>query len=118
MQHGPGPNGDTSYGGISGCDQPCISPLHTHNTTGIIHTESATPTPNTLGQLFTEWGVTLSQTCVGEYCTPQTPIAFYVNGTLYTGDPTSLQLTDRLEIAVIIGTPPATIPSSADFSQG
>ena len=31
------------YGGIKGCRKPCISPLHTHDASGIIHTESASP---------------------------------------------------------------------------
>jgi hypothetical protein len=44
-----------AYGGIEMCDQPCISPLHTHDETGILHTESSDPEPNTLGQFFTEW---------------------------------------------------------------
>jgi hypothetical protein len=69
------PDGSIGYGGIEGCRKPCISPLHTHDGTGIIHTESATPEPNTLGQFFTEWGVRLSESCVGEYCDPE-PIAF------------------------------------------
>src|ERR1700694_713505 len=57
-------NGEPTYGGIAGCAQPCISPLHTHYVSGVIHTESATSTPNRLGQFFTEWGVTLTATCV------------------------------------------------------
>src|SRR4051794_27907288 len=65
------------YGGIKLCRKPCISPLHTHDGTGILHTESATRKPNTLGQFFTEWGVRLSASCVGEYCGAK-PIAFYV----------------------------------------
>ena len=36
-----------SYGGIEMCDQPCISPLHTHDASGIIHTESEDPEPIT-----------------------------------------------------------------------
>ena len=111
------PDGTKSYGGIQGCGQPCISPLHTHDETGVIHTESATPTPNTLGQFFTEWGVPLSATCVGEYCAPQTVIAIYLNGTPFTGDPTAIQLSNLLEIAIVIGTPPPVIPATADFSQ-
>jgi len=107
--------GGTAYGGIEGCARPCISPLHTHDTTGILHTESSTPDPNTLGEFFTEWGVALSQTCVGTFCRPQ-PIAVYIDGRPYTGDPTAIQLTDRLEIAIVIGTPPAEVPSTADFS--
>jgi hypothetical protein len=104
------------YGGIEMCDQPCISPLHTHDETGIIHTESAEPEPNTLGQFFIEWGVELSETCVGEHCAP-TPIAVYVDGELHEGDPAAIQLTDRKVIVVVVGTPPAVIPSSADFSN-
>jgi hypothetical protein len=61
------PDGSVSYGGITLCPQPCISPLHTHDETGIIHTESASPEPNTLGQFFIVWGVSLSDSCVGEY---------------------------------------------------
>jgi hypothetical protein len=110
------PDGSVSYGGIKRCRKPCISPLHTHDGTGIIHTESATPEPNTLGQFFTEWGVRLSESCVGEYCGPE-PIAFYVNGDPYAEDPRAIELTDRKEIAIVIGTPPAEIPKTADFSK-
>src|SRR3954464_4773525 len=42
------PDGSADYGGIKKCRKPCISPLHTHDTTGILHTESSTPKPNTL----------------------------------------------------------------------
>ena len=110
------PDGSVAYGGITMCDQPCISPLHTHDPNGIIHTESATPGANTLGQFFTEWAVPLSETCVGEHCSPES-IAVYVNGQPYTGDPRAIELTDHKEIAIVIGTPPAQIPSTADFSQ-
>ena len=111
------PDGSVSYGGIERCAEPCISPLHTHYATGILHTESPTPEPNTLGEFFIEWGVTLSDACVGEYCSPDKPVAFYVNGEPYTGDPNAIELTDRKEIAIVIGTPPAQIPSTADFSK-
>ncbi len=108
--------GGVAYGGIKVCGQPCISPLHTHAGTGIIHTEADTAEPNTLGQFFTEWGVDLSESCVGEYCSPQ-PIAIYLNGRRYTGDPRAIELNDQRQIAIVIGTPPAQIPSTADFSQ-
>jgi hypothetical protein len=113
-----GPLG-TGYGGIEppGCDQPCISPLHTHDPDGILHTESATEETNQLGQLFTEWGVALANDCVGEYCEPDTTIEVYVDGKPYQGDPASIELVDRREIAVVIGTPPAEIPTTADFSR-
>ncbi len=105
-----------SYGGIEICDQPCISPLHTHDATGTIHTESSDPKPNTLGQFFVEWGVQLSDTCVGEHCAP-TPIAVYIGGELYKGDPRAIEITDQKVIVVVVGTPPAVIPSTADFSN-
>jgi hypothetical protein len=105
-------NGEPTYGGIAGCAQPCISPLHTHYVSGVIHTESATSTPNRLGQFFTEWDVTLTATCVGQYCVPATPVAVYVDGKRFAGNPADIPLTDRKEIAVIIGSAPTAIPSS------
>ena len=73
-------NGSPAYGGIRECAQPCISPLHTHDVSGVLHTESAKNIDNTLGQFFTEWGVPLSAKCVGDYCAPKTKIAVYVGG--------------------------------------
>ena len=110
------PDGSVAYGRIKLCANPCISPLHTHDATGIIHTESAVQESNTLGQFFTEWGVVLSDSCVGTYCRPQ-PLAFYINGVAYTQDPRTIELLDQTEIAIVIGTPPALIPTTADFSQ-
>jgi hypothetical protein len=104
------------YGGIELCPQPCISPLHTHDESGIIHTESSDPKPHTLGQFFTEWGVELSETCVGGQCAPAKPIAVYVGGQPFQGDPRAIELIDRKVIVVVVGIPPAVIPSTADFS--
>ncbi|HEY7693864.1 MAG TPA: hypothetical protein VH816_16120 [Gaiellaceae bacterium] len=112
----PLPDGSTAYGGIQLCAQPCISPLHTHDTSGILHTESASPVPNRLGQFFTEWGVRLGRDCVGGYCRP-TSIQFFVNGKRYDGSPRAILLTDHKEIAIVIGSPPGKIPKTADFSS-
>ncbi len=109
--------GGISYGGIEVCAQPCISPLHAHDESGVIHTESATLKANTLGQFFVEWAVELSETCVGEFCSPGKPIAFYVDGLLFEGDPNTIELTDRKQIAIVIGTPPPVIPAVGDFSN-
>ena len=111
------PDGSVSYGGIDLCNEACISPLHTHDVSGIIHTESADPKPNTLGELFVEWGVPLDASCVATYCSPATPIAIYVDGELTTGDPRAIELTNQREIAIVVGTPPPEIPKTADFSQ-
>jgi hypothetical protein len=108
VQQGRATDGTPVYGGIEECDHPCISPLHTHDETGILHTESARAHPNTLGQFFTEWNVRLTRACVGGYCKR---VAFYVDGTRYRGDPGAITLTDLEEIAIVIGSPPASIPS-------
>jgi hypothetical protein len=109
----PGP----AYGGIEECDEPCISPLHTHDDTGIIHTESGSEDLLTLDQLFTEWGVRLDDSCVGDFCTPATPVAVYLDGERYAGDPALVELEDRLEIAIVVGDPPERIPDTADFTR-
>jgi hypothetical protein len=102
-----------TYGGIDpACARPCISPLHTHDSSGVLHTESALAYPNTLGQFSTEWGVALSATCVGGYCSPDAAIQVFLDGEPFDGDPADIQLTDLLEIAIVIGTPPAEIPSA------
>jgi hypothetical protein len=92
------------------CDDPCISPLHTHDLSGLLHTETKTPQPNQLGQFFTQWAVRLTNDCVGGYCKPNVPIKIYVDGTVATGDPTQIELKNLREIAIVVGTPPATIP--------
>jgi hypothetical protein len=109
--------GVKSYGGIAvPCASPCISPLHTHDITGVLHTESATHKDNTLGQLFIEWNVRLTPTCFGNDCAPAKPVAFYVDGAKFTGDPTTIALSNLKEIAIVVGTPPAQIPNSFDQS--
>jgi hypothetical protein len=106
-------DGSTAYGGIAPpCAVPCISPLHTHDDTGVLHTEAKENQFNTLGELFTEWDVRLDTNCVGGYCKPKAPIAVYVDGDRYTGDPRNIKLEDKKAIAFVIGTPPDKIPSS------
>jgi hypothetical protein len=93
------------------CEQPCISPLHTHATDGILHTETKTPSPNTLGQFFVEWNVPLEADRVGEYSDPE----FYVDGKAFEGDPRKIELSNGREIAIVIGSAPDAIPS--EFPQ-
>jgi hypothetical protein len=97
-----------------------ISPLHTHDTTGVIHIESPTQTQFTLGQFFTEWQVSLSATNIGGLTADQTRLfKTYINGKPYTGNPVGIVLTAHDEIALVYGTadqqnnPPAgyTFPS-------
>jgi hypothetical protein len=116
VQHSQLPDGSIGYGGIRLCAKPCISPLHTHDDSGILHTESPSPVPHRLGQFFVEWGVRLTPKCVSSYCRP-TSIKIFVDGQPFVGDPRRIQLTDQKEIAIVIGTPPKTIPSKADLSN-
>ena len=106
--------GSTGYGGIpeEGCEQPCISPLHTHDVDGVIHIEAPSETDFTLGQFFEELAIRLDASCVDQYCTPDTPVAVYVDGQLQSGDPAEIVLRDLQEIAIVIGTPPEEIPDA------
>jgi hypothetical protein len=105
--------GSTVYGFIDPpCAQPCISPLHTHDVSGVLHTEAKKNQFNNLGEFFTEWNVRLDDKCVGGYCKPAAPISIYVDGDAYTGNPRQIGLENLREIAIVIGTPPTTIPST------
>ena len=77
---------------------------------GLLHTETKTPSPNQLGQFFTQWAVRLTTDCVGAYCKPTTPIKIYVDGKVASGDPSEIELANLREIAIVIGKPPAKIP--------
>lgn len=105
---------------VTTCDAPCLSPLHTHDPSGVVHTESMNPDqePYTLGQFFKEWGVRLDESCIGEFCSPDTTVAVYTDGSLYAGNPADIQLTSQLEVAVVIGQPPERIPDSWSFLEG
>lgn len=110
-----GTGADLGYGGIDPpCKQVCISPLHTHDTGGVLHTESASAVPNTLGQFFGEWAVPITASCLGHVCGG---VKIYIDGKQVTDDPKRIQLLDQREIAVVVGPPPASIPSKGDFSQ-
>jgi hypothetical protein len=111
--HSAKQKGSIVYGFIDPpCAQPCISPLHTHDVSGILHTEAKKNQFNNLGEFFTEWAVRLDRKCVGGYCKPGAPITIYVDGKPNTGDPRQIKLEDKREIAIVIGSPPAEIPSS------
>jgi hypothetical protein len=44
-----------------------LAPIHTHDTSGIVHLEAARPYPFTLGQLFAIWGVKFAGDDIGAY---------------------------------------------------
>jgi hypothetical protein len=75
-------------------DGSLFSPLHTHATSALIHIEAPEDQDFTVGMLFTEWGVRLTNDCIGDYST--------------------IVRKKGEEIAIVIGSPPPTIPSSWD----
>ena len=113
-----GPNGALPEHGSRG-----IAPLHTHDTSGILHIEAAKNDTFTLGQVFTEWGVALSAGHVGAYATGDSgdrTVDVYVNGQRYTGDPNQLVIKAHEEIAVIATSAAhkAPIPRTYHFPEG
>jgi hypothetical protein len=98
------------------------APLHTHDTSGIVHVESPTVRTYTLGEFFGVWGVRFTRGCLGGYCAGGgRQLRVYVNGQAYRGDPTTLALALHQELVVAYGTPaqlPSPIPSSYPFPPG
>ena len=98
-----------------------ISPLHTHDTSGVIHIESPTKSTFSLAQFFSEWNVTLTASQLGnQTATTDSPLRAYVNGQQVTGSPGALTFHGHDEVALIYGTAPAQIPAvtpSASCSQ-
>jgi hypothetical protein len=99
-----------------------LSPIHTHDATGIIHVESPIVREFTLGELFDVWGVRFDAHCVGGVCDGNGRVlSVFQNGQAVTGDPRSIVLDAHEEIVVAIGTPallPSSIPASYVFPAG
>jgi hypothetical protein len=102
--------------------QRYLDPIHTHDTSGIIHIESPTKTDYTLGQFFAVWGVRLTDRCIAGLCdTTGKQLRAYVNGTHVAANPARIVLTPHQEIVLTYGTPgqqPRSIPSSYPFPTG
>ena len=64
-----------------GIKDPKTYPLHTHDTTGLIHIESTDIRTFTLGQFFDVWGVTFNEDCIMDKCNDRlNKIRMYVDG--------------------------------------
>jgi hypothetical protein len=89
----------------------CNFDLHTHDGTGVIHLETATPKFFTLGQFFSVWGQTLSPTEVaGVAGSPSFYVVQNEQITKVTTNPDDITLEGHKEIVIVVGTPPAEIP--------
>jgi hypothetical protein len=98
-----------------------ISPLHTHDATGVIHIESPVKRQFSVGEFFSEWDVSLSTDNIGALrAADGKSLRVFVNGTQRTGNPAAIMFGPHDEIAMVYGTPPPgeTIPSKFDFPAG
>lgn len=98
-----------------------ISPLHTHDTSGVVHIESPVKADFTLGQFMTEWNVPISKDALGPLKTGGgKELHLFVNGKEVTGDPAAIKLGAHEEIAVVYGSPAnkVTVPASYNWPQG
>jgi hypothetical protein len=95
-----------------------LSPLHTHDDSGVIHIESEKQADFTLGQVFKEWNVALSPTCLANLCADDThELKVYVNGEAVTGDPNAVKLAEHEDITVAYLTKgKAFTPQRFDFA--
>jgi hypothetical protein len=101
--------------GVGIYDNSFITEVHTHDTSGIIHVESPAVRTFRLGQLFAEWGVKLTASCVGSYCGS---VHWWVNGKAKRGDPGQLALGEHQEIVITAGRMPGHIPRTYAFPLG
>lgn len=97
-----------------------ISPLHTHDSSGVLHVESPEVKDFKLGQFFTEWGIKLDQNCIGSYCSDEkNKLVVAVNGQAIT-DPANYVLKDHDQIHIWYGPKDQTpeIKATYQFAQG
>ncbi|MGA7206692.1 MAG: hypothetical protein WBX27_18930 [Specibacter sp.] len=98
-----------------------ISPLHTHDTSGIVHVESPVLKTFTLGEFFTEWDVALSANRLGSYATSDGYIiTTFVNGKKAAGDPAAIALAGHEDVDIVIskGAAAATAPAAFTWPAG
>jgi hypothetical protein len=104
-----------------GIDRRGISPVHTHDSTGVIHVESPVKQTFTLGEFFTEWDVGLSTDSIGGLRAGDgKTLRAFLNGNPITGNPAALPINAHDEIVLIYGTaqPGESIPTHYDFAAG
>ncbi|TMR95792.1 hypothetical protein EJK15_26795 [Nonomuraea basaltis] len=98
-----------------------MSELHTHDEEGILHVEAPTTDKTyTLKEVFTSWQVQLDARGIGGLKNDGTNVLkAYVNGKEITGDPATVELTDKAQIALVYGSADSTFtpPATYDWSK-
>jgi hypothetical protein len=98
-----------------------ISPLHTHDESGIVHVESPVKTTFTLGQVFTEWDVALAAGRIGSYSAASgDTMTTFVDGKQFAGDPAAIRLADHEDIDIVVtkAGEKATAPAAFTWPAG
>jgi hypothetical protein len=83
-----------------------FSPIHTHDTTGILHVESPVVRTFHLGQAFTEWDVALGTGRIGAFRNGRDGVreAVFVDRRPYSRDPAGIALAERQDIDFVVTT--------------
>ncbi|GAA3550854.1 hypothetical protein GCM10022222_37960 [Amycolatopsis ultiminotia] len=98
-----------------------ISPLHTHDPSGVVHIESPVARRFSLGELFSEWDLSLSANNIGSLRSGDgKTVRVFVNGKQQNGNPAAVTFSAHDEVAVLYGTPQPgeNVPSRYDFPSG
>jgi hypothetical protein len=101
-----------------GIGAQALSPLHTHDATGVVHIEAPHAERFTVGQLFNERNVRLSRSCLGGLRADRGhQLRTFSNGAPVSGDPAQLASAAHEEIAIVYAPidHPVTPPSSDPF---
>jgi hypothetical protein len=92
-----------------------ISPIHTHDTSGIVHMESEQPYRFTLGEFMNIWGVYFTKNQLGEYKAGNgNVLQLWVNGTRIA-DPTSYVMKAH-DIMILGYGKPGSFPHTKSFT--
>jgi hypothetical protein len=92
-----------------------LAPLHTHDTSGVIHMEASQAYPFTLGQFFTIWGVKFTNAQLGAYVADAAHVlSVYVNGT-HVADAVGYAMRPHDRVLVAYGKP-GSFPTSFKYT--
>jgi hypothetical protein len=92
-----------------------LAPLHTHDSSGIVHIEASERYPFTLGQFFAIWGVKFTNTQLGGYVSGNgNVLSVYVNGNPVS-NPVGYVMSAHDDIVVGYGKPGSS-PTSFQYN--
>jgi len=94
-----------------------ISPVHTHDTTGVVHMESTKFYPFTLGEFMNIWGVDFSDNQLGQYKAGNgNVLQLWVNGK-QVADPVKYKMRAH-DVMILAYGKPDSFPKKASYNFG